>query len=69
MTKVNKRTFHVYAKVLIDTSIEISARSLDDALEQSKSLKVDDYIEVHGEHCDSDMKITGVYEMYTPVQL
>lgn len=64
MTKPKKQIFHVYAKIALETCIEITANSLEDAITESKSLKVDDYISFNGEHCDSEMRVTGVSEAY-----
>ena len=69
MAKAKKKTSHIYAKVGIETSIEIQANSLEDALEQSKSLKIGEFVEIIGEHNDSEMKITGVYEEHSPIEL
>lgn len=62
-------TFHIYARVLIDTSIEIKAETLEDALIKSKELKIQDYVDILGENCDNEMKITGVYEDYKSLTL
>lgn len=61
--------FHIYAKVLIETSIEIGAETLQDALEKSKTLKIDDFVDILGENCDNELKITGIYEDYKPLTL
>jgi hypothetical protein len=44
--KVALKTFHINAKIALDTSIEIQAQSLEDALTQSKQLNIDDFIEI-----------------------
>ncbi len=62
-------TYHIYAKLLIETSIEVKGETLEDALSKSKELKITDFVDILGEHCDSDYKITGVYEDYKSVSL
>jgi len=46
-------TTKIYAKIQVDVSVEISASSLDDALEKARELETDDFIEVKGELNDS----------------
>jgi hypothetical protein len=58
-TKIKK--FCVQAKIDVLVAIELSARTLDEALEKSKTLKVDDFLSVEGDHIDSEMEITGIY--------
>ena len=62
-------TFHIYAKILLETSLEIGAENLQNALEKSKELKISDFVDIIGEHCDSELKITGIYEDYKQVKL
>jgi len=69
MAKKNLDTFHVYATVVVDTSIEIKAETLEDALNKARDLKIDNFVDILGEHNDSGFKITGVYESYKPINL
>jgi hypothetical protein len=62
-------TFHVYARVLLDTSIKIRGETLEDALQKSRELKVSDFVDILGENCDNELKITGVYEDYKMLNL
>ena len=55
------RKFYVQAKIDVLVSVELSARTIDEALEKSKTLKVEDFITVDGDHIDSEMEITGIY--------
>lgn len=54
--------FNVGFEILVCTSISIKAESLEDAVVRAKELKVVDVIEIPGEHLDSTIKVTGVYE-------
>lgn len=60
MSKKNK-TFMVYAKVRVDTGLPITAESMEDALEKARQLKIDSFVDIHGEHNDSEVEITGVW--------
>lgn len=55
------KKFNIQAKLDLLVSIEISARTLEEALLKSKELEVDDFININGEHLDSEMQITGIY--------
>lgn len=63
--KAAQDTFHIYAKVSLETSIAISAKDLEEALQKSKTLTVDDFVDIIGENCDNKVKITGIYEQYS----
>lgn len=60
MTKTALYT--VQAKLDLFVSIEVRAQSLADALEQSKTLKETDFVEIGGEFIDGSMEVTGVYK-------
>lgn len=55
-------TYHVSFVVEVFTSIEIKAESLEDALARAKEFHVTDVVEIPGEHIDSTLKLTGVYQ-------
>jgi hypothetical protein len=59
--KPKRQEYMVYAKVVVDCAIPVAATSFEDALEQARDLKVLDFVEVLGEHNDSNHQITGVY--------
>jgi hypothetical protein len=61
MTKNKLKQFTVSAKLDLLVSVEVTARSLDEALEKSKSLKVQDFVDVDGDYLDGEMEITGIY--------
>jgi len=61
MAKKNKTEIYlVSARIVLETNVEVSAESLEDALQQSGSLKIDDFITINGDHIDSKTEITGV---------
>jgi hypothetical protein len=61
MTEKNKE-YQVQAVVKTSVSVPVWAKTLEEAIEKSKGLKDDDFVEVIGEHIDGDFRITGVYE-------
>lgn len=63
------KAIEVYAVIKYWGSITLEADSLADALEQSKTLKVTDFIKPLGEHNDSAIKIVQVYDNNFEVEL
>ena len=61
-TKKIVNTYSIYAKIQVDVSVEISASSLENALEKARELETDDFIEVKGELNDSTA--LDVYSIY-----
>jgi hypothetical protein len=61
------RTFTISAIVTLDTSIDISADSLEDAVNKANGLKIEDFIEIRGENNDNALTISGAYE-YIPIR-
>lgn len=57
-----KQVFNIQAKITLETALPINADSLADAVEASKGLKLDDFIELHGENWDSGIEITGAFK-------
>jgi len=52
----------IQGKLTLEVCLSISAKNLDEALEKSKKLKVDDFVEFKGDFCDGNMKIVGIFE-------
>ena len=61
-----ERTFTVSATIGLETSIEISADSLEAAVAKAGTLQITDFIEILGENNDNVLKISGAYE-YIPL--
>jgi hypothetical protein len=59
-----KDSFFISAKILIEANLEITANSLEEALEKSRELKIGEFVDVTAELMDSSLKITQVYEGY-----
>jgi len=55
------KTFTICAKLMLDTTAEVSAESLEQAVEKSRTFTVDDFVEILGEHNDSSLTIYGVF--------
>jgi len=56
------KEYNLQFQIDVLTSITIKAESLEDAVERSKELGVTDIIDITGDHLDSSLKLTGVYE-------
>lgn len=54
------QAYGVWARCRQQVSVEIRARSLEDALEKAKELEEEDFVTVNGEYCDGEFEITGV---------
>jgi len=55
------KTYYIVAKITANVGLPIKAESLENALEQSKGLKDEDFIKVKGEWQDGKHEITGLY--------
>lgn len=64
-----KKTYYITAKLLLEVGINISADSLEDAVQQSKTLKELDFVKILGDYNDGNMKINGVFEEYKQIEL
>ena len=60
MSKPRPQTFQVWADIKTTTTLPVQATSLEEALTKARELKTIDFIEIHGEHIDSELEITGV---------
>jgi len=58
--KLNEYT--VMIKIELDTDITIRAASLEDAIEQSKSIDLRDVVKFDGGYNDGNIEITGVFK-------
>ncbi len=56
--------FYVTARIFVDCGKEIGAASMEEALQKSKGMKVDDFITVDCDHNDNEMVIEGVSRAY-----
>lgn len=62
MSNKKLKDFNVYFEVNVSTSISIKAESLEDAISKARTMGVTDVVEIPGEHIDSSMELTGVYQ-------
>lgn len=67
--KVKTKTFNVTARLGLEVNIEISASSLEDAVQKSKNLTHTDFVDILGDFNDGEMKINGVFETYSEIKL
>jgi hypothetical protein len=62
MSKKKQDTYAVSAKLVLYIDLEIGAGSLEEAVSAARDLKVQDFVEIHGDFIDSECpQITGVY--------
>jgi hypothetical protein len=61
MSNKNK-VFTVAVKVVLDTDVEISAATFEDALEKARELSITDIVDFDGSHIDSNVDITGIFQ-------
>ena len=61
-SKPKLKTYSIWSEGTFEVSIDIQADSMDSTLAKSKDLKLEDFIEILGEHNDSDHRITGIFE-------
>lgn len=57
-----ERSYQIQAKLDLLVAIEVSAKSLEEALQKSSNLKETDFVEINGDYIDGNYRITGVYE-------
>ena len=61
MTKKKHQTYTVLLSLRLDTDLEISAESFEDALAKARELKTTDVVDFEGGHNDSEITVTGVF--------
>ncbi len=62
MATKKTQKFLVMANLTLDTNAEITASSLEEAIEIARTLKIADFVEILGDHNDSSLHISGVFE-------
>jgi hypothetical protein len=60
-SKKSDTTFMVDAKITLETNCEISAESLEKALEHARTLTIHDFVNFDGDHNDSSLELRGIY--------
>lgn len=60
MVKEKQAEYGVWAKCYRQVIVNVTAKSLEEALEKSKGLEGDDFVTVNGEYDDGSTEITGV---------
>jgi hypothetical protein len=61
MAKIKQKSYQAQARIVTLSSIEITAKDLDEALLKAKELSSDDFVDDKGECIDSEYELTGVY--------
>lgn len=52
--------FYVEGRITLSVGVEITAKDLDAAVERTKAMKLEDFVDIHGDHNDSNFEIAGV---------
>lgn len=52
-SKPKTKEYLITGRIHIDVGVAVNANTLDEALEKAKQLKIGDFIEILGEHNDS----------------
>lgn len=52
-TQTKLRTFHVTGRVHVDVGLEVKAKDMEEALVKAKEFKLQDFVEILGDHNDS----------------
>lgn len=61
MTKKKNKTFNVSLKVIVETDLEISAESFEEALAKAREFGVKDVVEFDSSFNDGSVAVMGVY--------
>lgn len=59
---VKNKSFSIWAKLHLDVSVDIPAVSLEEAVQKSKELKEQDFVEILGEFNDGELEIVGIHK-------
>jgi hypothetical protein len=62
MSKQKLESYCIEGRMGLCVGLTVQAKSLDEAIEKSKTLKLTDFIEFLGDHNDSNFAITGVFK-------
>jgi len=63
MAKTAKtKVFHVWGKLSLEISVDISAADLQDALTVAQGMEVHDFVKILGDYNDGVLKVTGLFE-------
>jgi hypothetical protein len=59
--KKKQQRFFVEGKMALAVGVEITADSLESAMARAQAMKLDDFVDILGEHNDSNFRISGVF--------
>ena len=55
-------TYYVEGRIGLSVGLEIQAKTLEEANEKAKQFKLGDFVEILGDHNDSNFEISGVFK-------
>jgi hypothetical protein len=59
-----RKSYEVQAILKLMITVSVDATSLEDAVARSKEMEETDFVDMHGDYIDGNMRISGVYESY-----
>ena len=62
MSKAKTREFQVEAKICLAVGVNIHAQTLEAAMEHAKQMKLDQFVDILGDHNNSNFRISAVFE-------
>ena len=65
--KEKKRGFEMHFRINLETSLYINATTFEEALDEARSLKVTDVIDLRGSHNDSAIRVCSAWDMAVPM--
>lgn len=62
MSTTKRSTYYVEGRMALSVGVEITAKSLEEAQEKAKAMKLQDFVEILGDHNDSNFEVSGVFK-------
>lgn len=62
-SKKKKQTFHVTVKVVVETSIEVPADTLEEAIQMGREFDVKDVAKFDTDYIDGSIEVIGAFEL------
>lgn len=57
-------TYYVEGRIGLSVGLEVQAKTLEEAIEKSKAMTLGDFVEILGDHNDSNFGIAGVSKFF-----
>jgi hypothetical protein len=60
MKQSTSTRFQIVGRIVALVGVDVPAKTMDEALDKSKELKVEDFITIDGDHQDSSLVISSI---------